>query len=328
MTVRAIFRVVSVPDAPAPYDRATLKIYYPARFTGATEERVIGIVGADSSFGAMPVIVFFNGANCSPEGYSWLATDLAGRGYVVITFTYVAEDLPGFPGLSSGIDISKVLPATFGSNPTSRLVHPILDALNTLNTDEKSLLKGLIDTDKVILGGHSAGGTVALHNARQDWFPSVIGAFGYAAHTVPAAMLGYLTGTVLPAGKNLPILLIEAEHDGVITASTGRYAEGAADAPIYKTFSEGGSADGSLLACVRGANHFSVMHPLDPTTGRGFLDGGQDVPGDLLREVIAEVVGVYCDHLAKSDVIAKQNIDTWLKDGHPWLVEIVKKVQS
>lgn len=325
MSVRAIYRVVSVPDAPAPYERATLKIYYPARFTGAPEERVIGIVGADSSFGAMPVILFFNGANCSPEGYSWLATDLAGRGYVVVTFMYVAEDLPGFPGLSSGIDISKVLPVHFGSAPTSRLVQPILDGLAVLNTADKSVLKGLIDLSRVILAGHSAGGTIALHNARQDWFPAVIGAFAYAGHTVPAAMLGHPAGTVLPAGKGLPILMLEAEHDGVIAASAGRYAEGAADAPIYQTFSAGGCAAGSILAGVRGANHFSIMHPLDPTTGRGFLDGGQDVPSELLREVIAEVIGAYCDAVAKSDAAAQARLDLWVKNGHPWLVEIVKK---
>ena len=325
MTVRAIFRVVSVPDAPAPYDRAILKVYYPARFTGASEERVVGMVSADDRFGRLPVIIFLNGANCSPEGYGWLAGEMAARGNLVVMCTYVAEDLPGFPGLSSGIDISKVLPATFGAAPTSRLIRPILDGLALLDSDEKSLLKGLIDLKRVILAGHSAGGTIALHNARQDWFPEVVGAFAYAGHTVPAAMLGYLAGTVLPAGKDLPVLLLEAEHDGVITASAGRYAEGVADAPIYKTFKDGGCAVGSLLANMRGANHFSVMHPLDPTTGRGFLDGGQDVPGELLREVIAEVVGTYCDSVAKADAVASQTLDKWVKDGHPWLVDIVRK---
>lgn len=325
MTVRAIYRVISVPDAPAPYDRAMLKVYYPARFTGAAEERVVGMVGADSSFGAMPVIVFFNGANCNPEGYGWLASEIARRGYVVVMFAYVAEDLPGFAGLSTGIDISKVLPAHFGTAPTSRLVQPILDELAALNAAEKSLLKGLIDTQRVILAGHSAGGTIALHNARQDWFPAVIGAFAYAGHTVPAAMLGHPVGTVLPAGQGLPILLLEAEHDGVISASAGRYADGAADAPIYQTFSAGGCAAGSILAGVRGANHFSIMHPLDPTTGRGFLDGGQDVPGELLRDVIADVIGTYCDGVAKADALAQSRLNGWVKSGHPWLVEIVKK---
>lgn len=325
MSVRAIYRAVSVPNAPAPYDRAMLKVYYPARFTGAAEERVMGVVGADSSFGAMPVVVFFNGANCNPEGYGWLASAIAQRGYVVVTFTYVAEDMPGFAGLSTGIDISKVLPANFGSAPTSRLVQPILDELVALNTADKGVLKGLIDPSRVILAGHSAGGTIALHNARQDWFPAVIGAFAYAGHTVPAAMLGYPAGTVLPAGKGLPILLLEAEHDGVIAASAGRYAEGAADAPIYQTFSAGGCAAGSILAGVRGANHFSVMHPLDPTTGRGFLDGGQNVPSELLRDVIAEAIGAYCDAVAKADALAQSRLNGWIKNGHPWLVEIVQK---
>lgn len=325
MTVRAIFRVVSLPDAPAPYDRAILKAYYPARFTGGAEERGVGMVSADDQFGKLPVVVFFNGANCSPEGYNWLACEIAARGYLVVTCTYVAEDLPGFPGLSVGIDISKVLPSTFGAAPTSRLIQPVLTGLAALDAEEKGLLKGLINLKKIILAGHSAGGTIALHNARQDWFPDVIGAFAYAGHTVPAAMLGYPAGTVLPAGKDLPILLLEAEHDGVIAASAGRYAEGAADAPIYQTFSAGGCAAGSILASVRGANHFSVMHPLDPTTGRGFLDGGQAVPGELLRDVIAEVIGAYCDSLAKGDFNATQKMDMWVRDGHPWLVDILRK---
>jgi len=325
MTVRAIFRVVSLPDAPAPYDRAILKAYYPARFTGGAEERGVGMVSADDRFGKLPVVVFFNGANCSPEGYNWLACEIAARGYLVVTCTYVAEDLQGFPGLSVGIDISKVLPSTFGAAPTSRLIQPVLTGLAALDAEEKGLLKGLINLKKIILSGHSAGGTIALHNARQDWFPDVIGAFAYAGHTVPAAMLGYPAGTVLPAGKDLPILLLEAEHDGVIAASAGRYAEGAADAPIYQTFSAGGCGAGSILASVRGANHFSVMHPLDPTTGRGFLDGGQAVPGELLRDVIAEVIGAYCDSVAKGDFNATQKMDMWVRDGHPWLVDILRK---
>jgi dienelactone hydrolase len=325
MTVRALFHAMAVPGATAPYDRAILKVHYPARFTGAPEERLMGTVAADASRGLMPVVVFFNGANCPPDGYSWLAIALAERGYIVVTFSYVAEDLPGFPGLSTGIVLSKVMPANFGTGPTSRLVKPLLEALVNLNRMEKGVLNGLVDTHKVILAGHSAGGTLALHNARRDWFPSVVGAFAYGAHTVPAAMLGYPSGTVLPAGHGLPILLLEAQHDGVIAGSTARYDDASAEAPIFQTFQNGGCAPGSLMAVVMGANHFSIVNPPDPTTGRAFLDSKEEVPGDLLRTVLVEIIGTYCDSVAQGDTAAQEQLNEWTTEGHPWLADIVRK---
>ncbi len=323
--VRALFRAAVVPDAPSPYDRVLLRAYYPARFTGTNAERVMGVVAADDRFGPLPVILFFNGANCPPDGYGWLMSTLAARGYVAVTFAYVAEDLPGFPALSAGVDMARVMPARYGSGPTSRLILPLLEALDALNQETAGAFRGAIDLSRVVLGGHSAGGTMALQNARTDWFPSVVGAFAYAGHTVPASMLGYPAGTVLPAGQGLPILLLEAEHDGVIAASAGRYTGEGDAAPVEHTFWQGGSAAGSVMVTLRGANHFSVMYPPDPTVGRGFLEANSGAPDAALREALADWIGTYCDSVTRADSAGARQYQQWARHGHPSAAHVYSK---
>lgn len=125
--------------------------------------------------------------------------------------------------------------------------------------------------DRVAIGGHSAGGTVAMRSAR--FFPGVKAVFSYGAHTMVATMLGWPAGTVLPAQADCPVLLSVGTRDGVIMGSADRYGQdGHATDPVTRTFEEALGDGEHLLAVFDGANHFMIADPVDPTAARAFLD--------------------------------------------------------
>ena len=289
--IRAIFHATTLPNANAPYNVLHLKIYYPAVPTNSDAERMSGVIPADKSHTPMPVVIFFNGINVGMESYHWLAVKLAEANIVTVMYTHVAETLPNVIGLTPAIDLSKVKPDTYGSGATCPAIQPILDSLAQLNDDEKSPLHQVLDLNNIILGGHSAGGTVALQNGQ--FFDQVKAVFSYAGHTMASTMLGFAPGTVLNIGSKRT-LLMRGDKDGVIAASRIRYGtdEQSPD-PVEKTFDEAyqpsaGSEAYDVL--VKGANHFAIAHPLDETTGRFFLDMEMTRPAEEIRNQIASLV--------------------------------------
>jgi pimeloyl-ACP methyl ester carboxylesterase len=168
-------------------------------------------------------------------------------------------------------------------------------------------LAGLLDLQKIVLGGHSAGGSAALVNANPHFFPTVKAAFTYGAHVQAATTLGYSEGAVLRLSDEMPLLIIGGNRDGVIAASSGRYrAEGevnpralsasqlAADAmaPLLHTFQNaiGGLRGDRYLAVLDGANHFSIAYPQDLTTGRAYLDQPPTRVGVELRTSLLSLI--------------------------------------
>ncbi len=160
-----------------------------------------------------------------------------------------------------------------------------------LNSDEKSPLCGAMDLNNVILGGHSAGGTVALQNAQ--FFRQVKAVFAYAGHTMASTMLEFAPNTVLKVGSK-SVMLMRGDKDGVIAASRVRYGtEGQSQDPVEKTFDEAcqpSVGEEAWDVLLQGANHFAIAHPLDETTGRFFLDMEMTRPAEEVREQIAGLV--------------------------------------
>ena len=289
--IRALFHATTLPNAGAPYNVLHLKVYYPAAPTNSDAERMSGVIPADKSHAPMPVVIFFNGINVGMESYHWLAVKLAEANIVTVMFTHVAETLPNVIGLTPSIDLTRVKPDTYGSGATCPAIQPILDSLKHLNEDDKSVIYQSLDLNNIILGGHSAGGTMVLQNGQ--FFEQVKAVFSYAGHTMASTMLGFTPGTVLNIGSK-PTLLIRGDRDGVIAASRVRYGadEQSAD-PVEKTFDEAIRASGREDAydiLLQGANHFSVAHPLDETTGRFFLDQEVGRANEDIREDVANLV--------------------------------------
>ncbi|MBU7586933.1 MAG: dienelactone hydrolase [Nostoc sp. TH1S01] len=314
MNVRAFFQAATVEDISSPYNSIHLKVFYPAQISGSELERNSGIVPADSQWSAFPVVILFSGINCGSEVYQWLAIKLAQRGLVVVTFSWIAENFPGVVGLTPGVDLKMLAPSMYGKGPTASALPTLLRTLERLQVE--GILAGLLDLDKIILGGHSAGGRVAIESADPRFFSQVVAAFAYGAHTAANVKLGYEAATILSLPDSLPLLLIGGTCDGVIANSSPNYGVSweQPTTPIIRTFQEaiaGGRGD-SYLLLLEGANHFSVASPFDYTTSRAFLDFPATQPEEQLRDLIAHTIGLFIDAHVRDQTTALEGLHQML----------------
>ena len=133
---------------------------------------------------------------------------------------------------------------------------------------EEGPLHGLLDLDRVALGGHSAGGTIALNSADHRYFPQVRAVFSYAAHTMASTMFGWPAGTVLPLSGDCPALVMSGTEDGLVARQREvlrrgrRSASTRSSAPSTRCPTTP-TAAGSWLLSIKGANHFSIAFPHD-----------------------------------------------------------------
>jgi pimeloyl-ACP methyl ester carboxylesterase len=249
--------------------------------------------------------------NVDIASYAWLAIELAKRNNVVILFSWIAEDFPGSVSLTPGMDLNFIKPDTYGTGPSANALPAILDEVQRLN--QSGLLAGSLDLNRIFLGGHSAGGTMALLNANRQWFPQVQGAFTYGAHSGASTMLGFPPAIVLPL-HDCPTLIMGGTRDGVIESSSHRYALDGNVTPtllLERTFREGANKD-SALVIFEGTNHFLATHPHDDTTGRGFLEqasAGSEADANA-RQLLIELVDSFIqnkklDEFASDPLIAK-----------------------
>ena len=292
MSVRAFYTATAVPGFESPYNVLNLKVFYPARFDDSEEVRNLGIVPPDESAAPYPVVLFFSGVNVAASSYAWLGAEFANRGIVFVSFDWVTDTLPGGKtGLTPGIDLSALTPDAYGSKPTAIAMPSLLKELQRLNED--SLLSGLLDLRKLILGGHSAGGSTAIMNARRAFFPEVIGAFAYGSHSQGATMLGFEPDTFLPLSSRVPILIAGGSNDGVISSSARRYGKEDGDCigPLIQTFESGLKADSPRFAAIfDDSNHFLIADPVDHTTGRSYLDNPESDDVGTRRQALAQLI--------------------------------------
>jgi pimeloyl-ACP methyl ester carboxylesterase len=318
MIARALYRAVRIAETKAPYDTMHLKVLYPARLSNSPDERNTGHVPVDTSHAPFPVAIFLGGINCCSDSYKWLAVELVRRGLVVVLFDWVGETFPGVIGLTNGVDLGKLRPETYGSAPTTLALPAILTELEALQRE--GVLAGLLDLQQIILGGHSAGGTIALQNANPKFFPNIKGAFAYGAHNLMSAALGWEAGALAPLSSDAPLLLMGGARDGIIAASAGRYGiaeHQSAYAPIERTFDEaivGGRGD-AYLAIIEGANHTSLIHPPDETTSRAFLDQPTTVTDEAIRALLNMLIGNFIDGAIRRKPEAQQAFEALLRSN-------------
>ncbi|NEP06471.1 MAG: dienelactone hydrolase [Okeania sp. SIO4D6] len=327
VNIRAFYRATKVENAQPPYDTINLKVFYPGKMSGSEQQQNQGIVPADRQQAPFPVVILFNGFNTNPELYKWLAIKLSERGMVVVTFAWVAENFPGVVALTPGVDIAMLAPDTYGTAPTASALPALLTELERINSE--GILAGMLDLQKIILGGHSAGGRVAIESASPNFFSQVVAAFGYGVHTAAGTMMGYEAATILPLPDLLPLLLIGGTRDGVIANSSHRYGTvwKEATTPVSRTFHEAisGGRNDSYLMLVEGANHFSFADPFDPTTGRPFLDFPATQPEDEIRSLMAETIGLFIDAHVRQQSTASDKLKELLNDGHPLIKSLERK---
>lgn len=327
--VRSTWHAVAVPGRESPYDVAHYKLYYPAIADGSEESSASGELPPDRSAGRLPVVLMLSGVNVAQDAYRWLAIELVRAGLAVVTYDHVGALAPGLVGLSPGIDIGAVPPEVYGTRPTCDVLLPLLGSLRELDSGDGPLA-GLLDLDRVALGGHSAGGTVALQSARTALIPGLRAVFTYASHTMTSAMLpGYPAGTVLAAATDVPVLLMYGTADGVISSSAHRYgAESEQRAnPVRATFEQGvpGGRGDAYLAELAGANHFAIGSGEDPTVSRGFVDGSATVAESAIHETMGTLVTAFLRSHVLDDAAARRVLDESVESPPPPISILVRR---
>ena len=295
--IRSLFRAVAIPGLESPYNVAHLRIIYPAQYSNSELERNTGLIPPKLHTAKFPVVVMMSGINLGPEAYLWLAKKLAEKNIVTITYELVTEEMPGYIGVTPGLDLKYIGPQSYGDAPSGNAIAPILEELERINSN--GILCGTLDLDTIIFGGHSAGGTAALLNANTKWFPALKGVFSYAAHTGASTALGFAENTSLPVSADIPLLLLGGTEDGCIAESSMRYGEtligdylNDATARIEQTFSESISsgANPKHLVIIDGANHFSIAYPIDTTSGRDFIDRPTTREEPAIRACLVDII--------------------------------------
>ena len=305
--IRALFRSVDMPGLPS----LSLKIHYPAVYSASEMERNTGMLPADQAHAPYPVAILMPGINVSPENYGWLAQAFVKAGFVCLSYGWILEEMPGLTALTPGLDIEALKPGVYGQKPSATALHAVLDHLGKENA--AGPLSGLLDLERIVLGGHSAGGSVALMNARPDWFAGLRAVFAYGAHAKASTMLGYAEDTVLRLPDALPTLIMGGQCDGVIASSAFRYGDDGSSqpdpvGPLTRSFQEGLSSTRGdcYLAIIKGANHFAACWPKDDSTGRPFLDWPQTRPDEAIREDIAALACHFAQRHVCDDNAAEQ----------------------
>jgi dienelactone hydrolase len=318
MTVRAIFDVAKIPNFQPPFDTIFLKVFYPAAEVSSESIRTSLILPADPEKAPFPIVILFNGYNCEAFLYQWLAEILAERGLVVVTFNFVAEEFAGSVNLTPGANFTASKPDVYGTKATSVTLSTLLFKLEQLQA--QGVLAGLLDLQSVILGGHSAGGRIAIENANPELFPQVVASFGYGVHSMGYIMQGYPPETVLPLPDKLPLLILAGTNDGVIASSSELYGikEGNAITSVMRTWNEAitGGRNDSYLVLLEGANHFAITHPLDSTTARNSADFPPTQSLELTRNLIAETVSLFIDTHVQKRTDALQSLQQLLNDNY------------
>ncbi len=294
MKTRAIFRAIKVETTKSPFDVIQMKVFYPANESTDDIERNSGILSPDKSKSPFPVVIMLNGVNCPPESYQWLGEFLCERGCIFVSFQWITDELPGgMQGLTPGIDVKYMNYENYGKGATGSAIQPILDDLKQVNAE--GILANCLDLENVILGGHSAGGSIALMNA--EHFPQIKAAFSYGSHTQGSTIMGFPPNYVCPITSEKPILMMGGNNDGVIMWSARRYGKTDANSTVSlkQTFDKaiGGNRGDRYLTIFEGGNHFTFANPKDSTTGRPFLDfepkNDEEIRG-IMAEMIAEFI--------------------------------------
>ncbi|WP_162598770.1 hypothetical protein [Nocardioides gilvus] len=286
VVVRAYRDAVRVPGAPAPHDTVHLTVRHPALPASTDAQRMSGMLEVDRTRAPHPVVVVLGGVNVASAGYTWLAVELVRSGFVAVTYDWVGELFPGQVGLTPGVDVGVATPEAYGSAPTTPALRPLLDRLHQLNGS--GALAGMLDLTRVVLLGHSAGGTVALQSASSDWFPELSAVVTYGSHLMASTQLGFAPDTIVESPATVPVLLVSGAQDGVVRASAVRYGQSGDDTthdPVLRTWSEALShSKEAWLAVISGAGHLLVSTPEDQSSARGFLETPLTADQDELRQ--------------------------------------------
>jgi dienelactone hydrolase len=220
--------------------------------------------GAAASDGPFPIVLFSHGASSFRTQSSHIADHLASWGIVTASTDHPSRDLLNSLGGTAE-----------GQPPAADQMRSMRTYLTTLGEDP--LLGGVLDNERVALGGHSAGGGTISEVALDE------GILGYVS---------YASG-LRDAVPDVPSLFMAGELDAIIEVSRTAEAFELAPAPSWLwVFSETGHLAFSDLCAIGGGDANLIV--LAEAAGLGaFVDDrlrtlatdGCDEPNRAMAEV-------------------------------------------
>jgi hypothetical protein len=221
---------------------------------------------------SFPVALLLQGANVDKSDYSEYASIVARYGFVVVVPNH-PRSLPqfGFTGLL----------------PETSQINDVLAQIKAENSNPASPVAGVINTQKLGLLGHSAGGAVGL-SAIANLCLSPIqceGSFSRPNELVAGAFFGAnlrnQNGEFFPINNlGIPIALLQGTLDSIalpINAS--------------KTYEQIQNPPKALIS-ILGANHYGITNTNNPTGPRADTNT-PTIPQDVAVETVARWSGLF-----------------------------------
>lgn len=304
----------------------------PVRLAGRDQDQslLMKIVYDPRKAETMPCVLFLSGLNCPHESYMWLAARLATCGCAVVLSSCAVPLGPATTNLlSTPYDVFALRSLErYRLHPAREGLAAVLSELRWLNeASNDSPLAGRLDLGRLSIGGHSAGGRMALDVAVFDGPFDVRAVFCYGASLVNSGWGAFAPrGSVLACENKRPppVLLLGGAEDGVSAAlsASGKDATEALRRTVAEALKPGGGS--AQFAMIRGANHMVFCDPVDPCCGAATADwpladgaeGGEvrALLGSLIVDFLA-AQGLVPDRQAGSEPAIDAQAHRLLMDG-------------
>ena len=118
MKIRAIYRAANVKGKQSPFNSISLKVFYPATNNDSLAVRNTGTMPYDRSLSPFPLVIIMPGVNAGWDSYQWLAMKIAEQGFVVVTYIWIDEDMPGSVSITPGMNLINARKGMYGLAPT------------------------------------------------------------------------------------------------------------------------------------------------------------------------------------------------------------------